>query len=207
MIVRELRTTYRSSAYLTGMLPHLMHFSLHKQPFRLTKYEHRIGSMTPLIVIGLIVGLPTVLIFQLRVNAVTALLSLCAGDVLQRLVGKEAAIILGSFSSKDDAGVSQLAHLILLILPLLFAIIFLRKSVSRSKSILNLFPAIAAGVLTGILTVPLLPGGLRHNIVKTDMWSQVSQYQSTIVAVVMLVAFFMLWLISPKPDKDKKHKK
>jgi hypothetical protein len=162
--------------------------------------------MLALIVIGLFIGLPILLTFLFRINAVTLLLSLCAGDVLQRFTGNDAATIFGSFSSQGHEGASQFSQLILLLLPALFVLLFLRKSVARSKSLINLIPAIAAGAVAGILAVPLLPGGVRYNVVQSTYWMHVNQYQSTIVAGSILVAFIMLWLIHPRPDKDKKRK-
>jgi len=162
--------------------------------------------MIPLVVIALLIGLPIALIFWLRANGAVVLMTLCAGSVLQRFVGSDAATILGSFTSKNNQGINTAAQLILLFLPALLTVLLLRKSISGSKAMVNLLPAAGTGVLSVLLAVPLLPAGLRHNVVRASAWTQITQYQSAVVGAAMLVGFLLLWMTHPKPGKDK-HKK
>jgi hypothetical protein len=162
--------------------------------------------MIPLVVIALLIGLPILLIFWLRANGALVLLALCAGSVLQRFVSSDASTILNSFTSRNSSASDNLAQLILLFLPALLTVLLLRKGISGSKAMINLVPAAGTGILAALLAVPLLPGGLRHNIVQAPAWAQVNQYQSVIVAAAMLVSFLLLWMTYPKPAKDK-HKK
>ena len=162
--------------------------------------------MIPLVVIGLLVALPVLLIFLLRANGAVVLMALCAGSVAQRFVGSDASTILNSFTSKNSIGTNTTAQLILLFLPALLTILLLRKGISRGKALLNLLPAAGTGALSAFLAVPLLPAGLRFNIIHTSAWAQVTQYQSTVVGAALLISFLLLWMTYPKLGKDK-HKK
>jgi hypothetical protein len=162
--------------------------------------------MIPLVILALLCGLPLVLTLLFRANGGIVILALCAGSVLQQYVGKDAGTLLNSTSANSSSTMSAIAQLVLLFLPTLLTIIFLRRGVTASKLPFNILPAIGAGVLAVILAVPLLPGGVQHNIVTLPWWSSVEQLQGAAVTAVMVVGFITLWMLRPKHDKGKKHK-
>ena len=162
--------------------------------------------MIPYVVLGLLAGLPIVLTLLFMANGGIVILSLCAGSVLQRFVGSDAATLLNSTTAKSSGSTNNIAQLALLFLPALLTIVFLRKGVSKSRFPLNIPPAIGAGVLSVLLAVPLLPGGIRHNIIQLPLWSNVQQFQGAAVTAIMFVGFLTLWMLRPKHGKDKKHK-
>jgi ABC-type spermidine/putrescine transport system permease subunit I len=73
--------------------------------------------------------------------------------------------------------------------------------------VLNLLPAAGVGLLGGLLVVPLLPGGLSHDIVGSSLWDQVLRAQDLIVGVSALICLLVLWLQRPKTGHDKHGKK
>lgn len=157
----------------------------------------------PLIVIALLIGLPAALIFLLRANGSLVLLALCAGSVLQRFVGNDASNILNSYMSKSGGGTNTTAQLVLLFVPALLTTLFLRKAVSSGKAKLNLLPAFSTGIIATLLAVPLLPGGLRHDLMQTSIWITINQFQSGIVAGAIAVCLLLFWFTHPKPIKGK----
>jgi len=163
--------------------------------------------MTALIVIGLLVGLPILLTILLRVNAALVLLAVCAGSVLQQFAGNDVTTIVNSFSASASTNVSQFILLILLFLPAALTILFLKKSISASKLPFNVLPAIATGLISLLLAVPLLPGGIQANIVRTSEWSHVQQFQSALVGAAILVSFLTLWMTQKHHSKERKHRK
>jgi len=159
--------------------------------------------MMPLIVIALLIGLPAALIFLLRANGSLVLLALCAGSVLQRFVGNDASKLLDSYMSKNSGGTNTIAQLALLFVPALLTTLFLRKAVSSSKAKLNLLPAFGTGIIATLLAVPLLPGGLRHDLMQTSIWTSINQFQSAIVAGAITISLLLFWFTHPKPIKGK----
>ena len=73
--------------------------------------------------------------------------------------------------------------------------------------ILNLLPAAGVGLLGALLVVPLLPGGVRYDILNSDIWYQIKQAQTVIVGSSALVCLLVLWMQRPKTGhgKHKKH--
>lgn len=162
--------------------------------------------MMPLIVIGLIVGLPILLTLLMRTNAAIVVLALCAGAVLQKFAGADTTTLFNSFSSNSNEVTVSAIQLTLLFLPALLTIIFWRKSMRGSKMLINLVPAVGGGLLAALLAVPLLSPGLRHNVQISQAWTTLQQFQSAIVAATLLASFLILWTSHPKHPKDKKHK-
>lgn len=162
--------------------------------------------MPPIVVIGLIVGLPIVLTLLLRANAAIVVLALCAGAVLQQFAGADSTTLFNSFASSSNEVVASVVQLVLLFLPAGLTILFWHGSMRGSKTLVNVVPAIGAGLLAVLLAVPLLPPGLRHNVIGSSIWSNTLQFQSTIVAATLFASFLVLWTSKPRHSKDKKHK-
>lgn len=161
--------------------------------------------MNPLIVIGLLSGVPVVLILLFRANAAVVFLALCAGSLLAQYFGDDAVKLFQTFSSKTDPALYSGIRIVLLVLPMLLTIFFLRKGIRGAKFALNLLPTILTGIVTGLLTVPLLTDGTKNNIYGTHVWTIASQMQGTVVAIAIMVSMFMLWT-TQKPRRDKRHR-
>lgn len=160
--------------------------------------------MTPLIVIGILTGTPILLILLLRANAAIVFLSLCTGSVLTQFVSADAVDMYNSFQPHSGDVAESAVKLVLLFLPALLTIVFLRGGVSGSKQIFNILPAAATGVVAVLLAVPLLAPGLRYSITGSNTWLSVEQFQGVIVGAGVLVSMLLLWVRQPKHGKDKK---
>jgi hypothetical protein len=169
--------------------------------------------MTPDAILAAIVIVPVLLLMFLRINAALVFLSLCLGDVLVQFVAPDANEFLQLFSAhvpkNVDTGNDNIKILLLLLPVVLTAIFMIRTVRGKGRLFLNLLPALGVGMLGGLLIVPLLPAGLSHNIVNSDLWNQAQKAQDLIVGVSALICLFVLWLQRPKTGEEKhgKHKK
>lgn len=163
--------------------------------------------MPPIVLIALLIGIPILLIFLIHSNAAMVFMALCAGFLLTQFVTDESTNILSSFFPHNGSLNSSIVQLSLLYAPVLFTALFMKKSVSGAKALFNIIPAAAVGIVGALLAVPLLPGGVQHNIVTTQAWTSIEQYQAFIVSAAVLVSLLSLWFSKPKPDKKSKHKK
>lgn len=164
--------------------------------------------MSPIIIIGLLVGLPLLLSFAFRVNAGVIFLALCAGSVLSQFVADDTTQLASSFFARTNQDVlTSAVHIVLLLLPAVLTLLFMRNSMTGTKILMNLVPAAAAGLLTALLVVPLLPPGTRYGITGSETWSTLQQFQTVIIGAGAFVSLLMLWSSKPKHDKHKKHHK
>ncbi len=164
--------------------------------------------MSPLIIIGLLIGLPLLLTFAFRVNGGVIFLALCAGSVLSQFVADDTTQLVNSFFARTNHDITTSAvQITLLLLPAILTLLFMRNSMSGTKILMNIIPAAATGLLTALLVVPLLPPGTRYGVTGSDIWSTLQQFQSVIIGAGAFVSLVMLWSSKPKHDKHKKHHK
>lgn len=150
-------------------------------------------DMNPLIVLGLIAGLPVVLTLLLRSNGGMALLALCAGSVLSQFVGADAVKAFASFSANTSDSLLAAVQIIVLLLPMAVTIIYYTKSVRGTKFIINILPTLGLGVLTALLTVPLLMPGTSAPILGSSAWNTLQQFQSFVIGVAIFCSLLFLW--------------
>ncbi len=167
--------------------------------------------MTPEATLALIVLVPVILLLVFRINATLVFLSLCLGNVLVQFVAPDANTFFQLFSAhvpKDLDNGNDTVKMLLLLLPVILTSIFMIRTVSgKTKLVLNVIPAVGVGLLGALLIVPLLPPGLSHDIVHTDLWKEVQQAQNLIVGTSAVACLLVLWMQRPQVGKhNKKHK-
>jgi len=144
----------------------------------------------------------------LRVNAALVFLSLCLGDVLVQFVAPDANSFMSLFMGHNSHTDINTIKLGLLILPAVLTAAFMIRTVrGRVRLLLNVLPAVGAGLLAALLVVPLVSAGLRHNIVDSTLWQQVQRAQDLIVGSSALICLLVLWLQRPKAGGEGKHGK
>jgi len=145
--------------------------------------------MTYLIALAALAVVPVLVILLLKVNGAIAFMSLCLGSVLVRYTSDDVTSIASGLSSRPSHGLTQWVSLALLVVPFVLTILFTRKSVSGSKRFINIFPALATGLLVALLVTPLLSSGLQHHLESLQAWKLLSNLQT---AVILGGAFFSL---------------
>jgi hypothetical protein len=158
--------------------------------------------MTPLVTLALIIFIPVLVLMFLRINAVLVFLSICLGDVLVQFVVPDSKTMITMFAGSNAhiAGLlTNNINIVLLLLPVALTAVFMIHTVhGGAKLILNLLPAIGAGLLATLLVVPLLSAGLRHNIIDSSLWTQVERAQDLIVGSSSVICLLVLWMQRPK---------
>jgi hypothetical protein len=168
--------------------------------------------VTPDLTLAAIVLAPVVVLVLLRINATLVFLSLCLGDVLVQFVAPDANSFFQLFSASVPSGIdngNDNLKIILLLLPVVLTAVFMIKTISgTTRLLLNILPAAGVGLLGALLIVPLLPPGLSHNIVDSNLWNEVQKAQNLIVGTSALVCLLVLWLQRPHAGRKhgKKHK-
>lgn len=149
-----------------------------------------------------LVVIPVLLLVLLRVNAAIVFLSLCLGSVLVQFVGSDAQSVVNGASVNPQIS-NNTVRLVLLLAPAVLTLIFMIRTVRPPMRFINILPAIGVGFLTALLIVPLLPPGIGHNIVHSDLWDQVQNLRSVIVAASAVICLLFLWLGRPKNGSSK----
>jgi len=165
----------------------------------------------PALTLAAIVIVPLLLLVLLRINASLVFLSLCLGNVLVQFVAKDTTdflILHASQVPRPAAGAgNNTIKLVLLLFPVVLTAVFMIRTVhGHARLLLNFLPAAGVGLLGSLLVVPLLPPGLSHNIVHSNLWDQATRAQDLIVGASALVCLLVLWLQRPKAG-DKHGKK
>lgn len=167
--------------------------------------------MNPAIILAAIILSPVIILMLLRINASLVFLSLCLGNILVEFVGPNSNNFVNLLSPQIQQIINPShnnVRLVLLLTPVLLTTIFMIRTVNgKGKMILNVLPAAGVGLLGALLVVPLLPAGVRQEILSSDIWYQIKQAQTIIVGASALICLLVLWMQRPKTGhgKHKKH--
>jgi hypothetical protein len=164
--------------------------------------------MTHLVILAALAVVPLLAILLLRVNGAITFMSLCLGSVLVTYTSSDVTGVLGGFSASKN--LSQWAQVALLVMPFLLTVLFTRGSVKGAKSITNILPAAATGLLCALLVVPLLPAGLQGQLNTQTAWQQLNNAQTAIILGGALFSLmFLLFTHRRKHEEEgkKKHHK
>ncbi len=164
--------------------------------------------MNPLILMAIIGLVPVLLIVLARVKAAFVFMSLAVGVILSNYVGDTALDMVQTFVRGYNATTQSMVQIGLLIVPVLLTLLFLNRSLSNNKTIINIFPAILTGLTVLFLVVPLLPPGTSNGIYGNSIWLRLGSYQAALISAAALISLAQLWGSGHgSRDKDKKKKK
>lgn len=158
------------------------------------------------IIIGACIIAIALLLITIRTNSAVVFFSVCAGSVLATQLGSDASL-LSSTVVKDGDLNKSIAYVALIVLPALLSAIFLRSSISSSKSVFNVVPSIAVGALLALLVIPQLPPGINEQLLDSSAWAKLQDYQPIILVGGMISSVFMLYVTHSHGSKHKKHKR
>src|SRR3989344_9224886 len=109
--------------------------------------------MAPTLLLGIFIAAPIALSILLRSNAAIAFLSLCTGSVVVKYISDDAVLAVSTVSSNNS---DAIAHISLLLLPVVLTLLILRHTISPSNLPAIILPAAALGLATPVLLVPFL---------------------------------------------------
>lgn len=149
--------------------------------------------MTGSLVLILLAAAPIVVTLLLSANGALVYLALCEGSIIDKTLGSDAIDALHTFFPRTSSIQQSTLHLILLLLPALLTAIFLRRQMAGAKSLFNIAPAVLTGATTALFVVPLLPGGVRYEVMNTTLWTNYSRFEGVIVGAGALISLLLIW--------------
>lgn len=150
--------------------------------------------MSALFVAAVIAAIVPLAIIKFRVPAALVFFSLLVGQLLSQQVSDDVYYFVGSmFSGTSHEWVRPL----LLLIPIVLTLLFLRGSVSRSKMFFEIVPALLTGLTTVILLMPQLPS-LRNQLSDNDIWQTVELYKSLVIFTASLASLITCWFTFSK---------
>lgn len=158
--------------------------------------------MIALIVIGLLAGLPALLAVVGRVNAVYLFAAVAGGSLLARYLGYDAGLALGMVGRQP---VMPYAGLAILLLPAVLTLLFMRRTMAKSRLVLSLLPIILISLMLAVIALPLVPPALQSQIKNDKYILQLASYQNLIVGAAS-AATMALMLLGYRHKEDKKGK-
>jgi hypothetical protein len=157
-------------------------------------------------IIAALIASPLLITILLKSNAANSFLALCAGFVAISFAGSDLKDLTGQLNFSID---SSLLNILVLALPLLFTLLFTRKSFSGNfKLFLNCVIALSAGALLTLISVPILNSMIDANFADSKVWENLQKFQASIIGVGVFLSLVLVWAkgLKKSKDKSKKHK-
>ena len=162
--------------------------------------------MVSIVILAAVVLLPLLAALVLRSNGAVAFLSVCLGSVLAGLVSTDVIDFVSGFTPLNADIAANWVHVALVALPLIISLFATRKSVGASKQLFNFIPALAAGLLLALFTVPVLPAGVKDMVTSNNFWDSLLNLETAVLLVGALATYVLfLSLHARRSEDDKKH--
>lgn len=161
--------------------------------------------MNPLILLGIIAGLPVFIGLLLRVNAVFLFMSVAAGYLLVSFVGDDADLAFGMIFSDADA--PTIAAFVLQLSPVVLTILFLRKTLPRAKLLLHAIPSIAIGLALAVFVLSFLGQNVQDKVFDSTYGGLIESSRDVIVAIATVLTLLLAWLTYRDSDSGKRGKR
>lgn len=140
----------------------------------------------------------------LRVNGVFLFLSVAAGNLLVMSVADDADLALGMAVSADTTTIARFS---LQLAPVLLTLLFLRKTMPRSKMLIHLLPVIATGLMLAVFVLPFLSPDTRGQVYDSAYGETIDSAQDVVIGVASLLTLLLAWFSYRNKDgKRGKHK-
>lgn len=153
-----------------------------------------------LILGGLLIGL-WLLILLLRVPSSVAFFSLLVGQLLSTEAGNDAYEFASGMIQINEI---RYVQLVLLLLPLVLTIIFMRGRVKKSMLAVELVPALFVSAVTLMLAYPLIPE--LQTLVDAATQDRSQDYRTVLLMAAAVSGIISAWMSYPKPaEKHGKH--
>lgn len=163
--------------------------------------------MQAYIIVGALIALPVVLGIVMRVSASHLFFSVMAGELLARYFGHDAYSVIESVSRNTT--LASYSEAIVLTLPLLLTAVFLKGSMSRSKTALHIIPFAVTGIVYAAFMLAVLPASVQEIIRSNPLTDKFIGMDSVVIGFVVFFQLVALWLLNRgnREKHGKKHKK
>lgn len=150
--------------------------------------------MTHNLALIIALGVPTLALVVLRVNAAMVFLSLCAGAVLVQYVSPQANDFMKFITPHaNDISNSTVALGLLLAPAIVTSVVTLLSISGRIRVMTNILPAVASSMLAVLLAFPLLPKHIAATFEKQQAWHILTKAEALVVGAGAIISLFFLW--------------
>jgi hypothetical protein len=150
------------------------------------------------ILLIIIVAAVALILLAIRTNALYVFFGLCAGNALVQFASKNMAYVNGHLNTNllpHGYTVSQPSILLaILLLPPVLVAVLAKHDNGPTKWPIQIFPAIATGILGVLFVVPLLSSSMQQSITQNKFWNLLEQYQVPVVGVCVIACLVLLIL-------------
>ena len=147
--------------------------------------------MTPIILLAVIAGVPVLYALLFRISAVFLFLSVVIGDLLVKYLSDDVSLALATMIRGPK--VPMITQLVLLLLPVIMTMVWLRKSMPKLKLLLHIPALILSGLTLAVFTLSLLETSVQTEITSTPIGHAFNSSQDIIIGVasvsVLILAF------------------
>lgn len=161
--------------------------------------------MTPLILLAAIAGVPVLVALLLRVNAVFLYLSVAAGNLLVMSVADDADLVLGMVAS--GVNTRMVARFGLLLVPVVLTLLFLRKTMPRSKMLLHILPIVGSGLMLAAFALPFLSSDAQAQVYDSTYGEIINSAQDIVIGAATLLTLFLAWFSYRNKDSKRRGRK
>lgn len=156
------------------------------------------------ITLGILLGLPIFFGLFFRVSAPHIFFAVMTGELLGRYFGEDVEHFMAETFKNEQ--LTHYAEALIITIPVILTALFLKRTLSKTKSLLNIFPLIITGVVYAAFMLPILPSELQAQVQTVPFGKDLFDTSSAIIGGVVLVQLVALWLLN-RGEADKRSKK
>ena len=157
--------------------------------------------MTGTIVLAGVLAAPLILGILFRVNVTFLFFSVMAGELLGRYFGEDLNLLI--YTQFRNITLATYGEILLIVLPLVLTAIFLRKSLTKGKTLVHIIPFIVTGVVFAAFVLPLLPEDIRRQVQELALGDWLIHLNKVIIGAVIISQLITLWLLNRAHIKHK----
>ena len=163
----------------------------------------------PNLILIIIIAAVAVSLLAIRTNAALVFLALVAGNVILQFANKNMAYVNGHIDTKilphQFTITKPSVELAVLLIPPVLVAALLKHNQGITKWPMQVFPAVATGVVGVLLVVPLLSQSLQNSITQNKLWSLLEQYQIPLVTLGVAISLVVIVFESYSSHHSSKH--
>lgn len=152
--------------------------------------------MPPIVLLGLLAGLPLVALVMLRVKPLYIFTSIITGYLWAQFLGEPAELMFQSLVSVQYPGV--VARLALFSIPIVLTLVLMRRSLSASSLPFQFFLLVANSILIAALIVGMLPNDMQISLYDTNPGTVLHQANDVLIAGIAGLHVLVMWIMRPK---------
>lgn len=159
--------------------------------------------MAPVILFAVLAGLPVLNAVLLRVNAIVLFTSIAIGNFLLLYLSDDVILAVNAFTKAPN--VTMIVQLTLLLLPVVLAFIFMRKTIGRGAFLLHVVPIIGCGLSLALLALPIFSGEVQAQVFGLEYGNILKNSQDLVLSITAIMV--LLLMFHSNRGHDDKHKK